>query len=58
MTNEEEEKDIVGEDMVIIPKAEYESLKDDMEWRIAMESAGVDNWTGYDYAMDIYNGDE
>lgn len=41
-------------EMVVIPRAEYESLKDDSRWRTAVECAGVDNWPGYDYAMEAY----
>ena len=44
-----------GEDTVTITKKEYESLLDDRNWRNAVEGAGVDNWSGFDYAMEDYN---
>lgn len=37
--------------MMAIPKAEYDSLKDDSRWRNVFESGGVDNWEGYEEAM-------
>ena len=36
-----------------IPLKEYESLQKDAEKLQALEQAGVDNWSGYDYAMEI-----
>lgn len=40
---------------VTIPIEEYESLWDDRDMLRALEAAGVDNWSGYDLAQDIYN---
>lgn len=42
------------EDTVTISRTEYESLLDDASWRAAYENAGVDNWSGADYASDLY----
>lgn len=42
---------------VTISKQEYENLKEDSAWLLCLESAGVDNWSGYDYARELYNGD-
>lgn len=42
-------------EMVTIPLAEYLSLKEDAEWLQALENAGVDNWTGTDYARELLN---
>lgn len=39
------------EEMVTISKSEYESLKEDSEKLNALECLGVDNWCGYDDAM-------
>ncbi len=39
---------------VSLSEHEYADLLDDRKWRLAMESAGVDNWSGYDYAMELY----
>lgn len=35
-----------------------DSAEDDSNWLAALESAGVDNWSGYDYARKIYSGEE
>ena len=48
----------MSEETVTITKNEYESLLDDRRWRIAVESAGVDNWDGFHYAMQDYYADE
>jgi len=40
-------------DTVTIPKALYESLLEAKNKLDALEMAGVDNWTGYDYAMEL-----
>lgn len=36
------------EEMITIPKKEYNSLKFSEAQLLAMEAAGVDNWQGYD----------
>jgi hypothetical protein len=41
-------------DIVTISRREYESLLDDARWRECVEDAGVDNWSGYEYAMAEY----
>lgn len=38
---------------ITISKAEYESLLKDSEKLSALEAAGVDNWEGYDSAMEL-----
>ena len=38
---------------VTISKEEYESLLEDSNKLLALEGAGVDNWEGYDEAMDM-----
>lgn len=38
---------------VTIPKSEYDRLVKDSEWLSCLEAAGVDNWSGYDCALDI-----
>ena len=42
------------EEMVTIPKKEYERLLKDSRKLKALENGGVDNWPGYDYAMELY----
>lgn len=44
----------MSKDEVTIPRSEYEELVDDAEFLRALRMAGVDNWDGYDYAIDIY----
>jgi hypothetical protein len=41
------------EEMVKIGKEEYKHLLEDSDTLSALEEAGVDNWEGYDDAMDI-----
>lgn len=48
----------MSEDTVTISKEEYESLKEDSLWLSCLESAGVDNWSGYDYARELLDGAE
>jgi hypothetical protein len=45
-------------EMVTITKAEYESLLDDKHRLECLEAHGVDNWQGYDDAMEMYREDE
>lgn len=43
---------------VTIPQEEYDELLD-REWKLTcLENAGVDNWDGYDWAMEECNKDE
>ena len=45
------------EKTITITVKEYESLLKDSSFMRALEQAGVDNWEGYDYAIDILNGE-
>lgn len=36
----------------------YHALVEDSRLLRALEATGVDNWEGYDYAMEIYQEDE
>lgn len=47
-----------SDEFVVIPKDRYDSLLKDEAWRSAVENAGVDNWGGFGYAMDLLHGDE
>ena len=40
---------------VTISKKEYEQLLEDQAKLQALEAGGVDNWSGYDYAMTLLN---
>jgi len=44
---------VAMEETVTISKKEYESLLEDSEKLSALEAAGVDNWEGYDNAMEM-----
>lgn len=39
---------------VTIPKTEYDALVEAANWLYCLESAGVDNWGGIDFAREIY----
>ncbi len=41
------------EETVTISKEEYESLLEDQKLLQCLQDAGVDNWEGYDYAMEM-----
>lgn len=41
-------------EMITITKGLYDSLIDDSAKLAALENWGVDNWSGYDDAMDEY----
>lgn len=43
------------EPMVQITKVEYNNLVKDQKWLRCLEGAGVDNWDGWDYAVDLLN---
>jgi hypothetical protein len=45
----------MNDTMVTITKKEYEALLRDSEWMRCLEAAGVDNWVGYDHAIDIHD---
>lgn len=43
---------------ITIPIEKYYRLRD-AAWRLnALENAGVDNWDGYDYAVELLEGTE
>jgi len=42
------------EETVTISKKTYDDLIDDQLKLLALEGAGVDNWQGYDDAMEAY----
>jgi len=41
------------ENTITIDKGEYDRLLADAFWLMCLEQAGVDNWSGFDYAHDI-----
>lgn len=46
------------EEIIEITKKEYEKFLKDSRLLRALEAAGVDNWEGYDIAIDYYNGED
>ncbi len=47
-----------NEDVVTITKDEYNKLKKDSDFLGCLVAAGVDNWEGYDYANEMFNGED
>lgn len=45
-------------EMITISKAAFDELVDDSRLLDALRAAGVDNWDGWDYAIEIYNEEE
>ena len=41
------------EETITISKKEYEDLLEDQKLLQALQGAGVDNWSGYEYALEI-----
>lgn len=39
---------------VTLTKEEYTEMEEKVEWLLCLESAGVDNWHGYDVAIAIH----
>ncbi len=42
-----------NEEMITIPKKEYDELVHASNFLTCLESAGVDNWSGYSYAQEM-----
>ncbi len=48
---------LMSEIMVTLPQSTYIKLLEDEFLLSCLREAGVDNWDGYDYAMELYNED-
>lgn len=48
---------MTSEPTITIPVAEWDRLNEDSAILNALEVAGVDNWEGYDYALESLHGD-
>jgi hypothetical protein len=46
------------EEMITITQKEYNQLRKDSDWLYYLERAGVDNWDGFDYALELQEQDE
>jgi len=44
-------------DTVTMPREEYTALVDAMDFLMALQVAGVDNWEGYEVACRMANGE-
>lgn len=40
---------------ITISVKEYENLLESQAWLSALEDAGVDNWSGIEFAKELYN---
>lgn len=45
-------------DVVVVSKERYEELIESEHWLSCLESAGVDNWSGIDYAYELHESEE
>lgn len=45
-------------EMIEISKDEYKQLIKDQQFLEALKGAGVDNWEGYDYALELLDDEE
>jgi len=43
----------MSEETITITMKEYEQLKHDQYFLECLQGAGVDNWDGYDYAIEL-----
>ena len=50
--------DYEEDNMIEVDAAEYDELCDRVWFLNCLEAAGVDNWQGYDDAVDLYKGKE
>lgn len=50
-------KELMQEETITITKTEYEELLAAQRWVDCLEGAGVDNWEGYDEAVNLYQED-
>jgi hypothetical protein len=46
--------EVNNEEMITITKAEYDELQDDATLLNCLRNAGVDNWDGWDFAIEEY----
>lgn len=47
-----------SEPTITLTVTEHEHLLDRIYWLECLEAAGVDNWTGYHYAQELYQGEQ
>ena len=44
---------LAEQELVTITRKEYNDLVEDSTWLRCLESAGVDNWSGYSFAQEL-----
>ncbi len=45
-----------GDGTVTLTYDEYDDMQQQLHWLACLEGAGVDNWSGYDYAIELKYG--
>lgn len=45
---------MTGENTVVLTRERYEELLESENFLTCLENAGVDNWSGYPYAMELF----
>lgn len=48
-------QDLTADDFVTVSRAEYDELKRGALLLGALQAAGVDNWHGFDHAVELFN---
>lgn len=48
----------LGDGHIAIPEVLWEDIQGRLRWLDALEAAGVDSWSGYDWAVEILNEEE
>lgn len=48
----------MSEETITISKEEYDSLVEDQQMLQCLQAAGVDNWAGYDLAIEMMDEEE
>lgn len=43
-------------DLHLLSEKEYEEMQERLRWLDCLEAAGVDNWSGMKYAMELFTG--
>lgn len=43
----------MNEETITVTLKEYKQLKEDSDWLQCLEAAGVDNWSGMEYAIQL-----
>ncbi len=43
----------MSEETITLLKSEYEDMRMSLDWLACLENAGVDNWSGYEYALEL-----